>query len=435
MAEKLYLKLYEHYKSLILDGSLTSGERLPPVRRCCSLFGVSKTTVELAYQQLAAEGYVIARPQSGFYVTSLSPLAPHRPEILSEEVGQTFPCLFDLASTSVDRDGFNFTLWQRYLKSALRAEERLLSYGEPQGEYDLRLAVSHYAAESRSVVCSPSQIVIGAGVQSLLHILCALTNRREVFFVGEPFPQGQAIFHDHGYLCYQIGTDFDQIAPGSLIYVAPSHGTPLSPPMPVGRRTELLKLASHRNCLILEDDYDSEFSFYAKPVPSLQSLDGGERVAYIGTFSKLLLPSIRISFLVLPRKLRGRYAEVSSLYNQTASKAEQIALCSFIRDGGLSRQIRKVRKYYVTKNHAFSTFLRTELGSRLLSLREGSGVYLYLEVETKKSPAFLQDSARNQGIALRLPAALPGGLSLLLSCSTVPSSQLLEAARQFSVLF
>lgn len=425
MADKLYQSLYQHYRKRILSGELRAGERLPAIRRCCALFGVSKTTVELAYQQLAAEGYVLPRPQSGYYVTALTPLAARAVPPLPSSTPAA-PPRFDLSSTSLDRDGFDFTLWQRYLKSALRSRERLLSYGEPQGEYDLRLAISHYAAESRAVVCAPEQIVVGAGVQSLLHLLCALLPQREVAFVGDPFPRGEAIFRDHGLTCVEVGDNLRQIPSDSLIYAAPSHGTPLRPPMPVRRRTELLELAARRRCLILEDDYDSEFSFYGKPVPSLQSLDSGGQVLYVGTFSKLLLPSIRISFLVLPPALCPQYQHIAPLYNQTASKTEQLALASFIRDGRLSLQIRKARKHYLSKNQRFSAALREALPGS--TLEENGGIFLLLRTKTALTPEQLTARAAARGLRLSAPYASENSLSLLLSCSTVPAEQLPDAA-------
>ena len=432
MAEKLYQTLYQHYRKRILSGELQTGERLPAIRRCCALFGVSKTTVELAYQQLAAEGYVLPRPQSGYYVAALTPLSVRpTPSFLTST--PTPPPRFDLASTSLDRDGFDFTLWQRYLKSALRSRERLLSYGEPQGEYDLRLAVSHYAAESRAVACAPEQIVVGAGVQSLLHLLCALLPQREVAFVGDPFPRGEAIFRDHGLTCVAAGEHFQQIPSDSLIYVAPSHGTPLRPPMPVRRRTELLELSIRRRCLILEDDYDSEFSFYGKPVPSLQSLDSGGQVLYVGTFSKLLLPSIRISFLALPPSLCPQYQRIAPLYNQTASKTEQLALAAFIRDGRLSLQIRKARKHYLSKNQRFSAALQEALPGAVLE--ESGGIFQLLRIDTALTPEQLTERAAVRGLRLAVPLAADGGLLLLLSCSTVPVEQLSTAAALLASCF
>ncbi len=416
----------------ILSGELRAGERLPAIRRCCALFGVSKTTVELAYQQLAAEGYVLPRPQSGYYVTALTPLSARPAQPLPTSIPTAAP-RFDLASTSLDRDGFDFTLWQRYLKSALRSRERLLSYGEPQGEYDLRLAVSHYAAESRAVACAPEQIVIGAGVQSLLHLLCALLPQREVAFVGDPFPRGEAIFRDHGLTCVEVGEQFRQIPANSLIYVTPSHGTPLRPPMPVRRRTELLELSARRRCLILEDDYDSEFSFYGKPVPSLQSLDSGGQVLYVGTFSKLLLPAIRISFLVLPPALCPQYRQLAPLYNQTASKTEQLALAAFIRDGRLSLQIRKARRHYLSKNQRFSAALREALPG--VTLEESGGIFQLLRMDTTLTPEQLTGRAAKCGLHLSTPYATANGIQLLLSCSTVPAEQLPAAAELLASCF
>ena len=140
-------------------------------------------------------------------------------------------------------------------------------------------------------------------------------------------------------------------AKAKIIYTFPSNSTPWGDVMPIQTRLSLLSFAKAQDCLIIEDDYDSEFRYYSRPVPSLQGLDGGNKVVYMGTFSRLLLPSLRISFMVLPIELMDAYSKCGEDYNQTASKTEQIALCQFIRDGHLEKQIRKVRKLYMDKSN------------------------------------------------------------------------------------
>lgn len=232
------------------------------------------------------------------------------------------------------------------MKSALRQDERLLSYGEPQGEQEFREVLCEYIQKTRSVIASPDQIVIGAGVQSLLHILCPLIEqKRTVFLRDGEFVQGISIFEDHD---YRIARS-DEGEELGLYYVSPSQMSRFGGVMSIRERMELIGRAEKEKFLIIEDDYNSEFKYFQKPVPSLQGLSGGVNVIYLGTFSKMLLPSIRISYMVLPPELMERYEKRKDNYNQTASKAEQIALTQFIRDGHLASQIRKSRKIHLAK--------------------------------------------------------------------------------------
>ena len=176
----LYMQVYTYFRDLITDGKLAPNTRLPSVRRCAENFSVSRTTAEAAYFQLCADGYVLAKPQSGYYVTDLYFHKPQKKAV--REKTDTPVARYDFSSLSADRESFDFTLWRRYLKSALRQDERLLSYGAVQGELDLREAVSQYISQKRNVVCTADNIVIGAGVQSLLHILCAMLKTGNICF-------------------------------------------------------------------------------------------------------------------------------------------------------------------------------------------------------------------------------------------------------------
>ena len=296
----LYMRVYEYYKDLITEGKLSPGARLPSIRRCEKELSVSRTTAEAAYFQLAADGYVVSKPQSGYFVTDVA--RREKKDGTVRGIKELEPKTdYDFTSLSADRESFDFTLWRRYIKSALRQDERLLSYAEAQGERELREALCKYITEHRNAVCSPDNIVIGAGVQSLLHIICAVLPRSQKVFFGESeFEQGAAVFSDHGFKSCRTKEEAD------IIYVSPSHINRLGDVMPTSERLRLIRLADRENKLIIEDDYDSEFGYFNRPTPSLQGLDCGRNVIYIGTFSKLLLPSIRLSFIILPDALLGK---------------------------------------------------------------------------------------------------------------------------------
>ena len=190
---KKYMEIYNYYKDLIVSNQLKAVDRLPSVRQASKLLPVSKTTIQNAYFELQADGYVISSPKSGYYVTEQSS-APLSKKTRSKPISNI---KYDLKSGDADEESFDLKLWQRYIKSALRQQDRLLSYGDVQGEEDLREALSDYIRTKRNVSASPDRIVVGAGVQSLLHILCALTkDRKTVSFPDKSFVQGMGIIND-----------------------------------------------------------------------------------------------------------------------------------------------------------------------------------------------------------------------------------------------
>lgn len=445
--QPLYIQLYEYYKRRIINGEIKSGTRLPSIRKCAAELEMSKTTVETAYFQLAAEGYVTPKANSGFYISDLSSFTQSIAsadrkaafaDLSNSNNGKTNEIKYDFASSSVDRESFDFALWRRYMKSALRDDERLLSYGEPQGEYDLREAICEYAAKSRDTVCTPEQVVIGSGVQSLLYILCAAMGERgsNAAFSGFYFEKGETVFRDMGYnvFTYPGRADVSEFSRDniSVVYVSPSGFNERGEVLPVHDRLKLIEYAGENDALIVEDDYDSEFRYYGRPVPSLQGLDAGRNVVYLGTFSKLLIPSLRVSFMILPTSIMPKYEKIKSSYSQTASKAEQIALGRFIRDGHLSSQIRKVRKLYMNKSRKLCGDAERIFGEKAKCEVSEGGFLIRLDVKSDRNCEELKTMAAENGVALR--AVTESGernvKSAVLSCSPMPSEMFEEALKK-----
>ncbi len=422
----LYTQVYQYYKDLILCGKLPCGAKMPSLRRCSRELEISRTTVESAYLQLAADGYIISRPQSGYYVTDLS--VRQKPFRQTVSAPQN-PIAYNFASSGVDRESFRFDLWRRYIKSALRQDSRLLSYGEPQGEKDFREVLASYVRTGRNILCSPDDIVVGAGTQSLLHILCPLLrDKKTVSFPNPSFVQGISVFEDYGFDVRYKNKDC------GVIYVSPAHMTKWGDIMPVSRRLELVHHAAANGSVILEDDFENEFVYLQKPTPSLQSLAGGQGVVYIGSFSRLLLPSIRISFMVLPSDLAKAYRLVADHYNQTASKAEQIALCQFIRDGHLGAQTRKLKRLYAAKLKALLGAVRQTFGESV-SIRVGSGgINLALRLPCPVSGKEFLSWAKKKGVLVELLGEGEGFVELILSCSTMPSDQFLPGCQALAAI-
>ena len=419
----LYMEVYEYYRQLILDGKMAPGSKLPSLRKCSQELKLSRTTIETAYLQLAADGYIMAKSQSGYYVTEI---ASHQHKSSQSGRHNTTHYRYDLASSGVDKESFRFDLWSRYMKSALRQNDRMLTYGEPQGEADLRETLAHYIRERRNILCSPDDIVVSASFQNLLQILCPLIHEvypefHQASFPTPSFVHGSTIFGDYGYDIHYRDKDCD------VVYVSPAHMTKWGEIMPVKRRLELLKYADTHHHLIIEDDFENEFVYFQKPTPSLFGLSGGQGVVYIGSFSRLLLPSIRISFMILPQELLEAYKQKSECYNQTASKAEQIALCQFIRDGHLAAQTRRLKRLYSSKLKELRSAIRQVFGTDC-QIQAGSAVTsLALTLPCKKNGEELKKQALKKSLHLQILKDTPETVTLLMSCSSMPVQDFVPA--------
>ena len=410
--DSLYMQVYDYYRSLIESGKIHNGEKIPSIRRSASEFGVSKTTIEQAFMCLCDDGYLEPKSQSGYYVSRRAEQkksdGEKKPLALENKV------LFDFASSGVDSESFDLSLWRRYVKSALRQTERLLGYGEPQGESELREEIALFAKQNRNCVCDSSNIIIGAGVQSLLHILCPMISERKSIIFSDPdYVQGVSVFTDHG---FKIVKEYDR---ADIIYTSPSRKTRWGETISVAERFKLSEFASAQNKLIIEDDYGSEFRYVNKPTPSLQGLSGGENTVYLGTFSKLLLPSIRISYMILPTELNEKYRKVSSVYNQTVSKADQIALCSFIRDGHLSAQIRKSRKLYLQKSKILCDLLTVFFEDKVTVGKTDSPLFVKASFETDISLSDFLKMCENEGLAIIPISEKTGEIEIAFSVSAI----------------
>ncbi len=420
--EHLYLTVYRYYQELILKERLPAGSKMPSLRTCAREFSLSRTTIENAYFQLAADGYIAAKAQSGYYVTDIAAHRADTKPLLSAKEKEDWR--YDFASAGVDRESFRFDLWQRYIKSALRQDDRLLSYGEPQGEWDLRQALCGYVRKHRNILCSPEDIVVGAGMQSLLHILCPLLpSKKTVSFPTPSFIQGSRIFEDYGFDVHYRDKECD------VIYVSPAHMTKWGEIMPVKRRLELVHLAAEKNRLVIEDDFENEFVYLQKPTPSLYGLSGGNNVVYLGSFSRLLLPSIRISFMILPRELTVSYAERAALYNQTASKAEQIALCQFIRDGHLAAQTRKLRRLYAQKLKALTEAVHQVFGADCHIKAGSAGTSIALTVPCPLCADICRKRFADRGLRVSVQKNSSEEVTLILSCSSMPTEDFVPACK------
>ena len=419
-ANLLYQNVYNYYKELIESDRLKKGERMPSLRECCNERNVSKTTAETAYFQLVADGYIVSRERSGYYVAGLKGHKAEGAKAFRPSPESTFK--YDFSKIGEDPEVFCFELWQRYMKSAMRNTDRMISYGLPQGEEDLRAELAAYVRKRRNIYCDPDNIVVGASTQSLLMLLLALLQNQGMHTASVPaigFKRYSRVFDDFG---FTVGIRKKE---SDVIYVSPAHMTQWGEVMPLSRRYEILEHSKNGH-LIIEDDYMSELNYSKQACPSIYALSGGENVVYLGSFSRVLLPSIRISFMILPEDLMPFYDDVKDLYDQTASKTEQLALCHFLRDDQLFRHIRKVKRHYGDKRDLLKQLL---LNLNILfpksdMLLGESGTEGALRIKKVMEPVLL-NWLHDHDIKCKIEAESDDSTLLLFSCGIV-STEVLE---------
>lgn len=412
---KKYVTVYQHFRDLIENGQLKNGDKMPSIRNAQSIFSVSKTTIQTAYFALQADGYIIASEKSGHYVSDFK----SRKAVSKADKQAQCNIKYDLKSGDADNDAFDLKLWHRYIKNALRQQERLLSYSAVQGEQDLREALSDYIREKRNVTASADRIIIGAGVQCLLQILCSLIKEREtVSFPDSSFVHGMSVFENYGFEVHTRDKN------SKIIYVCPSHMTSYGDVMPTKRRIELVNHSEKMGSLVIEDDYDNDFVYQKKPTPSLYTLSKADNIVYMGSFSNVLIPSIRISFMVLTNELAEIFHYNKERFAQTASKTEQIALCGFIRDGHINTQTRKIRRLYTSKAKLLLDEVKKEIPNVTASLSENS-------LQVKLSAKFTKDvkAFEENGLAVHINNRTNDKIQLVLSPSAVNEEDIPKAVK------
>ncbi len=413
--ESLYIQLYNYLKNEITTGAMASGEKLPSLRKLSKDLGISITTTELAYSQLLVEGYVISKPQSGYYVAQVGGAVPLMETATKDEM-EFAKYTFEESAYKYDLSCFDFGKWKKCNAKVLSDYSHMLLFeSDPQGEAALRFEISKYVYKSRGVMATPDQIVIGAGTQQLTSHLCRIMRKMNIGHVATEDPgyvPVQNIFRDHGFSITKVPVEADGIKIDKLptnipsaVYVAPSNQFPTGSIMPVGKRYRLLEWAKENNSFILEDDYDSELRYFGKPVPALQGLDQNSRVVYLGSFSSTLFPAVKISYMVLPKEMTEIFQSIKSDYTQTCSKTEQLTLALFMEEGFYYTNIRKLRNLYAQKLQVALNALEKYGGNTALPANKvNSGINIILKVRTKKAPEVLCQEARSIGLQV-LPVA------------------------------
>ena len=408
----LYIQLYEAIKSDILSGAMSAGEKLPSLRSLSRELGISITTTELAYNQLLVEGYVISKPQSGYYVASINPEAGLS---AGGQDNASFANLedytFEESPYITDLSCFDFNKWKKCAARVFNDYSRLLLFeSDPQGEPALRYEISKYIYRFRGVTASPDRIVIGAGTQQITSHLSRILRKMGINHVSLEAPgylPVQSMFRDAGFNISHIPVSKDGINISKLpanissaVYVSPSNQFPTGAVMPVGRRYELLDWAVDNGSIIIEDDYDSELRYFGKPVPAMQGLDKHNRVVYLGSFSSTLFPAVKISYMVLPDEMADIFRSIKDQYTQTCSKAEQLTLAFFMEDGYYYTGIKKLRSLYAQKLQTVIQAFGRYAPDTVEPLDTQSGINLTVKVHSKKKASQLCSEAKSVGLQM-----------------------------------
>lgn len=394
-SEPLYQQICAAIREEIASGALQPNEKLPSRRTLSAHLQTSIVTVQTAYEQLAAEGYLYSRSRAGYYVDPDAPLLAHMPKerVLSEvQPIQAVPEDQIVFSTSgVDLEQFPFSTWAKLSRQVLSTKQETLLQSPPaMGLYELRAAIAAHLRAFRDIHAAPEQILVGAGTEYLLGILVQLLGASRRYAVEEPgYFKGKRILRSNGASVIDIlmdknGLDIAALrrSGATVAHVTPSHQFPTGIIMPVRRRAELLEWVNAGNTrFLIEDDYDSELRFQGKPLPSLYSMDTGDRVIYMNTFARTLAPSLRIGYVVLPPALAEQFQRDFSFYSSSVPSFEQYTLVHFLQDGYFERHLNRMKKTYRQRQKMLTAMLQAHPLGQYLSIQgEEAGLHLLLEV-------------------------------------------------------
>ena len=409
----LYEQLYRHIKSDILNGKLEPDEKLPSKRMLAEHLKISVVTVKTAYEQLIAEGYIYSREKRGYYVTPMERPLTASVSVSAGEERQETSWFLDFVTNSTAAEYFPFTTWAKLMRRTILEQDTGLLRSMPStGALELRQAIRDYLRQERGMAVEAGQIIVGAGTELLYHLLVQLLGRDKCYAVEEPgYGKIARIYESNGVSVRYIGLDEGGLSAEKLrqsdadvVHISPSHHYPTGIVMPISRRQELLHWAAEKEeRYILEDEYDSEFRFTGRPIPTMYSVDENQRVIYLNTFSKTIAPSIRISYMILPTSLLEEYHRRLDFYACTVSGFEQYTLAEFLARGNYEQHLNRMRKRYRQKRDAVIRCIENgALRGRASIMERGAGLHFLVHLQTDLPDEELRNMAAQQGLRLAL---------------------------------
>ncbi|MGO3017940.1 MAG: PLP-dependent aminotransferase family protein [Anaerococcus sp.] len=383
----LYKQVYDHIRSEIIRGKLKYGDKLPSIRSLSSKMNISNNTVENAYYQLDQEGFIKSIEKSGFYVEKIDQLLLMEKDQTKEPIKKSKDSYaYDFSFGGVDKDCFNFSYLKKAFKSAIIEDDTFLENNKGLGDESLRSSIANYLYSSRGIDVNKDQILISAGSSELFDLLSSIFYGKNFAFENPGYAYRN--FGPYKYFkSFAFGLDKEGIEIKDLdnknidiVSVTPAHQFPLTTIMSIKRRTELLNWAYKNNDrYIIEDDYDAEFKYKLMPITPLKVLDINDRVIYMGNFSRVITPALRISYMVLPEKILEKNKDFFDSYISPASLFSQRALAQYIDQGFLEKQINKSKKSYEKKYTLIKKILKKEEKIRIISTDSGTSFVIRLD--------------------------------------------------------
>lgn len=403
-ASPLYEQLYRALKADILSGALPGGSRLPSGRALAEHLGLSRVTVETAYAQLLAEGYLTSRPRAGYFVEQLTPqeLPPRTPEPAAQPPEPE-------TAQSRSAQLFPFSVWARLMRGVLLdRRQELLRPAPDAGLPALRQAVAAELYRQRGVHVSPEQVYIGAGAEYFYNLLIQFFGHGRVYALENPGHRKIArVYQANQVAVRPIGMDADGVIPelleqsgAEVLHISPSHHYPTGTVTPITRRQALMRwLTAQPGRYLIEDDYDSEFRFSGLPIPTIQSMDRSGRVIYMNTFSRTISPSLRISYMILPRTLLPQWQAAMGFYSCTVPSFEQMTLTRFLAEGYFEKHLSRMKKHYRAVRAQLFSVLHTPQAVRQCAVHDtDAGLHLVLELKNAPEPEALRALLRQSGL-------------------------------------
>jgi len=471
----MYRQIYDALRAAILRGQISPGTRLPPQRDLARELGVSRNTVMMAFEQLAAEGYLEGRVGAGTYVSAslpedllqvrerrrISPLTARATTRGLSSGGRAIASIdVSLPSSGAirpfrigmpDMAAFPFDEWSRIVgRIWRRPPQELLRYGDPQGYPPLREAIADYVAAARGVQCDPAQVIVTAGSQQALDLVARmLLEPGQRIWIEDPGYLGaRAVFTAAGAGLVPVPVDADglDVAAGEALapearvaYVTPSHQFPMGVTMSAARRLALLDRAARHNAWIIEDDYDSEYRYASRPLASLQGMDRRGRVFYIGTFSKVMFPGLRLGYLIVPEATIDAFVRGKAVMDRHAASVDQAAVARFIEEGHFGRHIRRMRALYQERRDLLVDLVRRELRGALEIDVPATGMHTVAWLADGVSDRAASRQAQAAGVdapplsAYRLGPSQRGGL--LLGFAAYEARGIIDGVRRLAAAF
>jgi GntR family transcriptional regulator / MocR family aminotransferase len=462
-------EIYRQLRRAILEDRLRPGDALPPTRVLARGLGVSRTTATLAYERLAGEGFVTSRVGAGTFVSERVARVPKdaatrrarpvdkealRPRRIwdSIPIPTAFdrPAAFDFRSGLPDASLFPHRAWRRVMARALREDSAVSGgvYGHPAGHRGLREAIARHIGIARGVTASPDDVVVTSGTQQALDLIArVLLSPGDTVAVEDPgYPPPRRLFTSLGARVHHVPVDADGLMVDALprhtrlVYVTPSHQYPLGMSMTLSRRVALLAWAERHHAAIIEDDYDSEFRFGGRPIEPLQTLDSAGRVVYVGSFSKTLLPTLRLGFVVTPPSLSKAVYKAKHVTDWHTSMLAQAALARFIDEGGFARHIRRVGAVYRMRHAMITATLMREFAGRLDVIPSAAGLHVAATARASADQvAAIASRAADAGVAVQELSKFAAGAAwrsgLLLGFGAIATGHIEEGLRRLRACF